>query len=71
MGRKKRAGFIFVTYHGDHRPYHVHIREGEREVGRWDIENQVPLDGLQVTEKLKKALIALGYAREDKNNDDN
>jgi hypothetical protein len=63
MGRKKRAGFIFVTYKGDHRPYHVHIREGKKEIGRWDIENEVPLDGLQVTEKLKQALVELGYAK--------
>jgi hypothetical protein len=64
MGRKKLAGFIFITYIGDHLPYHVHIREGKKEIGRWDIENQVPLDGLQITEKLKKALVKLGFARE-------
>ncbi len=63
MGRKKRAGFIFLTYKGDHRPYHVHIRQGEKEIGRWDIENQILLDGLKMTEKLKTALIELGYAR--------
>ncbi len=61
MGRKKLSGFVFITYKGDHRPYHVHIRQGKREIGRWDIENQVPLDGLQITEKLKRALIKLGY----------
>jgi hypothetical protein len=61
MGKKKLAGFIFITYKGDHRPYHVHIREGKREIGRWDIENQMPLDGLHVTDKLRSALIQLGY----------
>lgn len=67
MGRKRLAGYVFITYIGDHRPYHVHIREGKREIGRWDIENQVSLDSLEVTEKLRKALVKLGYASGDKN----
>jgi hypothetical protein len=62
MGRKKLAGYTFITYKGDHRPYHVHIRKEKREIGRWDIENQVPWDGLEITEKLRKALVKLGYA---------
>ncbi len=62
MGRKRLAGYVFITYKGDHRPYHVHIVEGKREIGRWDIENQTALDGLEVTDKLKKALVKLGYA---------
>ncbi len=67
MGKRKLAGFIFVTYKGDHRPYHIHIRKGRKEIGRWDIENQAPLDGLEVTEKLRKALVKLGYAFEAEN----
>jgi hypothetical protein len=66
MGRKKLSGFIFITRKGDHLPYHVHIKEGKREIGRWDIENQIPWDGLQVTEKLRKALIELGYAKRER-----
>ncbi|OGO33151.1 MAG: hypothetical protein A2Z29_08485 [Chloroflexi bacterium RBG_16_56_11] len=62
MGRKRLGGFIFVTYKGDHRPYHVHIRKGNREIGRWDIENQVPLDSFELTDKLRRALVKLGYA---------
>ena len=44
MGRKKKGGYIFETYAGDHSPYHVHIYEGDDFIGRFDIENQRPMD---------------------------
>jgi len=62
MGRRRLAGYIFITYRGDHRLYHVHIRKGNREIGRWDIENQIPMDSFELTEKLRRALVKLGYA---------
>lgn len=61
MGRKRSGGFIFVAYKGDHPPLHVHILQDGREIGRWDIENQKPMDDLKVSQKLKKALKQVGY----------
>jgi hypothetical protein len=61
MARKRYGGFIFVTYKGDHPPFHVHIEHGGREIGRWDIENQKPMDNLQVSQKLRNALKQGGY----------
>lgn len=61
MGRKRSGGFIFITYKGDHSPLHVHIEQGGREIGRWDIENQKPMDDLKVSHKLRKALKQVGY----------
>ena len=61
MGKKKLSGYIFITYKGDHRPYHVHIVRNNRELGRWDIENQKPMDNFEMTNDLKDALIKLGY----------
>jgi hypothetical protein len=61
MGKKRSCGFIFVTYKGDHPPLHVHIEQGGREIGRWDIENQEPMDDLKVSHKLRKALKHAGY----------
>jgi hypothetical protein len=61
MGRKRSGGFIFVTYKGDHPPFHVHIEKGGREIGRWDIENQKPMDNLKIGQKLKNALRKTGY----------
>jgi hypothetical protein len=64
MGKKKRGGYIFTSFVGDHPPLHVHISDGKREIGRWDIENQRPMDDFEVTAKMRSALIDLGYMRE-------
>jgi hypothetical protein len=61
VGKKKLAGYIFITYKGDHRPFHVHITKNNRELGRWDIENQKPMDNFEIPGDLKDALIKLGY----------
>ena len=64
MSRKRAGGFIFVSYKGDHLPVHVHIEKNGREIGRWDIENQRPLDNFTLTKQLRGALARLGYLRE-------
>ena len=47
-------------------PYHVHILTSSgRNIGRFDIENQRPMDDFEVSQKLKKALIDLGYMRKE------
>jgi hypothetical protein len=55
-------GFIFITYAGDHPPYHVHIlTSAGRNIGRFDIEHQCPIDDFRITKRLRNALIDLGY----------
>jgi len=57
-------GFIFVTYAGDHPPYHVHIlTENGRNIGRFDIEHQRTMDDFKITKRLGKALTHLGYMK--------
>jgi hypothetical protein len=63
--RKKHGNYELVTYKGDHLPYHVHIRRNGREVGRWDIENQKPMDRFRVTREILDALRASGYYSEE------
>ena len=59
-------GFTFVTYTGDHPPFHVHILTATgRNIGRFDIEHQCSMDNFEVTRRLKKALIDLGYMKEE------
>lgn len=65
MGEKTARGFTFRTYAGDHPPYHVHILKNGREIGRWDIESQKPMDRFVVTRKLRVALEELGYATKE------
>lgn len=62
---KKAGGFIFRTWAADHSPYHVHIWEGHKWLGRWDIEHQRPMDDFPVTRRLLKALWQAGYLREE------
>ena len=61
MTRKRVGGFILITYRGDHPPIHVHIEKDQREIGRWDIENQKPMDSFEVSRKLRAALEKEGY----------
>ena len=64
MSEKKIGGFIFRIYKNDHRPYHVHIIQGDKEIGRFDIENQRSMDErLKITGQLRKALKKGGYLR--------
>ena len=60
MGRKKRGGYIFETYAGDHPPYHVHVYKGDDFIGRFDIENQRPMDK-DFSAQVLKYLEELGY----------
>jgi hypothetical protein len=62
VGRKKRGGYIFEIYSGDHRPYHVHIYRGSEFVGRFDIENQTPMDG-DLSNQVLEHLEELGYKK--------
>lgn len=66
MGVKKAGGFRFVSRKADHPPLHVHIFDSKDEyVGRWDIENQRPMDAFEVTARLRKALRDAGYLQEE------
>jgi len=59
-------GFIFITYADDHPPYHVHIlTSAGRNIGRFDIEHQCPMDDFRITKRLRNALIDLGYMLEE------
>ena len=65
MTRRKRGGYIFVSYAGDHLPHHVHIYDGaNRLVGRWDIENQRLMEGVMPSKAIRNALAQLGYLLE-------
>jgi hypothetical protein len=69
MGRKRYMGFIFITYAGDHPPYHVHILTADgRNIGRFDLEQQRPMDDFEPTKRLKKALVGMGYMTEEAGN---
>jgi len=69
MGRKRHMGFIFITYAGDHPLYHVHILTANgRNIGRFDLEQQRPMDHFELTKRLRKALVDMGYMTEEAKN---
>jgi hypothetical protein len=45
MGKVRRGGFVFVTWKGDHSPYHVHVYRDGTLVVKWDFENDVAMKG--------------------------
>ena len=61
-GSKEARGIIFETYSGDHQPYHVHIYRGDEFIGRFDIENQIPMDE-DLSGQVLKYLEELGYKK--------
>jgi len=64
MGIKRIDGFEFRTWVADHAPYHVHISYNGKELGRFDIEHQRPLDKkLILNSRLKDALKKGGYLK--------
>ena len=65
LGEKRVRGFVFRRHVGDHPPDHVHISSHGRKIGRWDIDNQRPLDDFTVTRRLAKALAEAGYLRRE------
>jgi hypothetical protein len=45
MTKLRRGGYVFVTYISDHAPRHVHVyRDGEL-VLKWNLADQVPMEG--------------------------
>ena len=53
MGKIRRGGFVFLTWKGDHSPYHVHVyRDGELVV-KWNLEQDLPMKGVASRRILK------------------
>jgi len=64
MGIKRIDGFEFKTWVADHLPYHVHVSYNGKELGRFDVEHQRPMDKkLIITRKLRAALKKGGYLK--------
>jgi hypothetical protein len=45
VGKIRRGGFVFITWKGDHAPYHVHVYRDGRLVLKWDLEHGRPMAG--------------------------
>jgi len=45
MGKIRRAGYVFVTWRGDHAPRHVRVYRDGKLVLKWDLENRNVMKG--------------------------
>jgi len=45
LGKIRRAGYIFITWIGDHAPKHVHVFKNGKEVMKYDLENKQVMSG--------------------------
>lgn len=58
MGKIRRGGYIFITWIGDHSPYHVHVYKDGKLIVKWDLENELPMKG-KATAKILKTISEL------------
>jgi len=66
LGRLRCRGFEFRWYVSDHPPPHVHVfDEKGREIGRFDLMSQRPMDDFPLTRKLRRALEEAGFIRSE------
>ena len=45
MGKIRRAGYVFITWKGDHPPRHVHVYRNGKFVVKWDMDNGKAMRG--------------------------
>jgi len=45
MPKRRRGGYVFLGWKGDHSPRHVHVYRGGRFIVKWDLDNWQPIKG--------------------------
>lgn len=58
MVKIRRGNYVFLSWVGDHTPRHVHVYFDSKLVLKWDLENQLPMQG-RPTRKLLRLIAEL------------
>ena len=58
MTQVRRAGYVFVSWVGDHPPRHIHIYQRGKLVAKYDLESREVMKG-RVSSKLRKVIAQL------------
>lgn len=58
MGKIRRAGYLFISWIGDHSPRHVHVFKNGRLILKWNLEASVVMSG-HATSRLRKIIAEL------------
>jgi hypothetical protein len=45
MPKRRRGGYVFVGWKGDHSPRHVHVYKNGKLVVKWDLDNGQAMEG--------------------------
>lgn len=45
MPKRRRGGYVFLGWKGDHGPRHVHVYRDGRLIVKWDLENWQAMEG--------------------------
>ena len=45
MGKRRRGGYVFITWKADHPPRHVHVYRDGKLIVKWDLENRKAMKG--------------------------
>ena len=43
MGKRRRGGYVFITWKGDHPPRHVHVYRDGTLIVKWDLDDKKPM----------------------------
>ncbi len=45
MPKRRRGGYVFVGWNGDHSPRHVHVYKNGKLVVKWDLDSGQAMEG--------------------------
>jgi len=58
MGKIRRGNYVFVFWTGDHSPRHVHVYRDSRLVVKWDLDNDLEMQG-KATRQIRRLIAEL------------
>jgi hypothetical protein len=53
MTKRRRGGYVFITWKGDHSPRHIHVYRDGRLVVKWDVQRGQAMQGSAPARVLK------------------
>jgi hypothetical protein len=55
VSKKRRGGYVFLGWKGDHAPRHVHVYRQGRLIVKWDLDNARTMQG-SMTRRIKELI---------------
>lgn len=58
MGKIRRGNYVFVFWTADHSPKHIHVYRDSQLVVKWDLENDLAIQG-RATRQIRRLIAEL------------